>query len=256
MLKKLLSNFKTKKEDHPFSTFIDNLSKIYEHAPSDFGGGCSYQKALTLAFFIKEFELKKSVDIGVYRGRSLFPQSISHRDYTNGIAYAIDPYDSDAAIQKDRPEIRTQLDDFAGSTDFNKIFNDVNNLVKKFDLATQTKFIRSKSHEASEFFRENNIKVGLVHIDGNHDTHFVMQDVNDYYPLLEKNGVIVLDDISWDSVKPAYDYLKEVMLFVGECIDTNNDFAVFVKKGNDEQAGLAKKLFNEILDHRIESKIS
>lgn len=144
-----------------------------------------------------------------------------------------------------------QLNKFAETTDFNQIFNDVKNLTKRFDLENQTKFIRTGSHEASKYFLDNNIKLGLVHIDGNHDIHFVMQDVNDYMPLLEINGIIILDDISWDSVKPAYDNLNKNMLLVGECIDTNNDFAVFINKENRKQELLQKKLLNSILKYKV-----
>ena len=38
----------------------------------DFGGGCNLHKAPVMAWLIKQFGLTTSLDIGVYRGRSLF----------------------------------------------------------------------------------------------------------------------------------------------------------------------------------------
>jgi predicted O-methyltransferase YrrM len=47
----------------------------------------------------------------------------------------------------------------------------------------------------------------LVHIDGNHDTEVVTKDVELYLPRLNRKGFIILDDISWDSVKLTYQVL-------------------------------------------------
>jgi hypothetical protein len=249
MIKQLLNYLKRGKENK-FKDFLNQLKQIYKYAPIDFGGGCSYEKALTLAFLIKEYNLMHSADIGVYRGRSLFPQSLSHKLNTNGIAFAIDPYDSIAAIQVDRLDIKNELTKFAKTTDFNQIYNDVLSLINNFNLEPNTKFIRQKSHEASEFFVKNNIKLGLVHIDGNHDTKYVMQDVYDYLPLLDDTGFIVLDDITWESVRPAYDYLSEHLTYLGECVNASNDFAIYtnINKSKVKQISDSKVLVEEIIN--------
>ena len=39
-----------------------------------------------MAELIRTFEMKLTVDIGVYRGRSLFPQALSHRECSGGIS--------------------------------------------------------------------------------------------------------------------------------------------------------------------------
>jgi predicted O-methyltransferase YrrM len=238
-------------QKNDFSDFISQLNEIYKHAPVDFGGGCSYEKALTLAFLIKNYNLKNSADIGVYRGRSLFPQSLSHKINTNGIAYAIDPYDSIAAIQVDRQDIQDKLIEFVQQTNFNIIYEEIKNIVDKFNLKDNTIFIREKSHDAAEYFRAKNIKLGLVHIDGNHDTKFVMQDVYDYITLLDEHAFIILDDITWESVKPAYDYLRKHLIHVGECVNTNNDYAVFTNthKSNSDLVMECRNLINTIKKH-------
>jgi hypothetical protein len=46
-------------------------------APSDFGGGCSPEKAHVLLWLIKHGRPAASCDIGVYRGRSFFPQALA-----------------------------------------------------------------------------------------------------------------------------------------------------------------------------------
>lgn len=242
---KWLNGIINRKKQREFSDFAKVLSDIYLNAPVDFGGGCSYQKALVLGFYIKEFDFKTSVDIGVYRGRSLYPQAIAHRDYSNGIAYAVDPYDNVSAVQNDRPDIQERLDSFAANTDFDKIFDQVVLLATNHGLEKSIKFIRKTSHDASMFFAESNIQFGLIHIDGNHDTLYVMQDVIDYLPLLQSDGIIILDDISWNSVKPAFKYLEDKMLLIGTCIDNQNDFAVFVNKEQKSQQKVSFQILKE-----------
>ena len=90
----------------------------------------------------------------------------------------------------------------------------------------------------------------MVHIDGNHDTSFVMQDVDDYLPLVQDGGFIVMDDVSWVSVKPALSILNVKCKFIGNLTDSQNDFSIFIKNGTSEQFNKAEILFNSIRNHK------
>jgi hypothetical protein len=242
----LIRELFSQKQKTAFTDFANRLSVLYRNAPIDFGGGCSYEKALALGFYIRKYNYQSSIDIGVYRGRSLFPQALAHRRYSKGLVYAVDPYDNAAAVQNDRAEIKQQLKAFANNTDFSQIYKDVTKQVAKHKLSPFVKFIRDKSQNAAKAFEKDRVEFGLIHIDGNHDTAFVMQDVADYFPLLQKGGIIILDDISWDSVKPAYAFLEERMAVAGTCIDDQNDFAVFIDKSVSERLSSASQLLQEI----------
>src|SRR5207248_7244682 len=67
----------------------------------------------------------------------------------------------------------------------------------------------------------------LVHIDGNHDAETVMKDVRNYLPRLKDNAVLIMDDVSWDSVKPAYQEVSAKMPRVFEAHE-QTDYAVFL----------------------------
>jgi hypothetical protein len=54
-----------------------------------------------------------------------------------------------------------------------------------------------------------------------------MEDVDAYLPLLKRGGFVVLDDISWDSVRPAYTAVSRKMTHLFERVDGRNDYAVF-----------------------------
>jgi hypothetical protein len=247
MFKKIKKYFKGDNKSE-YLKFINHLNQIYIHTPIDFGGGCSHEKALVIGFFIKEFNFQNTVDIGVYRGRSLFPQSLAHKFYTNGTVFGIDPYDKQAAIQTDRKDISSSLSSFVEETNFDQIYSDVKNLTKEFHLSKHTCFLRTKSSDAVTYFSENLIKVDLVHIDGNHDTKYVMQDVIDYLPLLKENGIIVLDDISWNSVKPAYRELGKELFHLADFVNDYNDFSVFINSTNSLIHDQAAKIFKSIIN--------
>lgn len=243
MIQKIFNLLKNKSKDQVLS---DTIKKIHSLIPQDFGGGCSHEKAFLMSLVIREFKLNATADIGVYRGRSFFPQAIAHQLYSNGIVYGIDPYSNEDAVQNDRPDLQKELDNFITVTDFQKLFEGVSKIIVDNNYQNNAKLVRKKSSDAVLEFKNNNTKFGLVHIDGNHDTKFVMEDINNYFPLLAEKSFIVLDDISWDSVEPAYSLLKNKMTFIDEFIDSSNDFALFGKGLTEDELNSLKLIFLKV----------
>ncbi|MDI1318521.1 class I SAM-dependent methyltransferase [Flavobacterium sp.] len=243
MIQKIFNLLKSKSKDQVLS---DTIKKIHSLIPQDFGGGCSHEKAFLMSLVIKEFKLKATADIGVYRGRSFFPQAIAHKMFSDGIVYGIDPYSNMDAVQNDRPDLQKELDNFITVTDFQKLFEGVSKIIVDNNYQNNGKLVRKKSSDAVVEFKNNNTKFGLVHIDGNHDTKFVMEDIENYFPLLAEKSFIVLDDISWDSVAPAYSLLKNKMTFIDEFIDSSNDFALFGKGLTEEELNSLKLIFLKV----------
>jgi predicted O-methyltransferase YrrM len=52
-------------------------------------------------------------------------------------------------------------------------------------------------------------KFDLIHIDGGHDTHTVVNDFIYTQPLLDKNGVVVFDDYNYHNIREVVDYYRE-----------------------------------------------
>jgi hypothetical protein len=203
----------------------DNLLDL---VPIDFGGGCSLSKADLMSFLIAKFNIKESIDIGVYRGRSLIPQANAHKKKTQGIVYGIDPYVNELVKENDNKESKKAIDAFIAQNDFGKIFKDVQKLLSTTGLASNSKLIRKTSGDAASYFVKNNIRPRLIHIDGNHDTKIVIEDVHTYADILGQNGFIVMDDVSWNSVKPALDLLHALDFQLVFCrVDNMNDYSVF-----------------------------
>ncbi|MBC7761017.1 MAG: class I SAM-dependent methyltransferase [Candidatus Saccharibacteria bacterium] len=212
--------------------------------PIDFGGGCSASKATVLAYLIKSQNMKRSIDIGVYRGRSFFPQAYVHTRYTHGHVFGVDPYSSDEAMEHDHKELQDEINHFASHTDFEALHADVDAMRTRMEVVTGSTLLRKTANAAAVDFAASGEKFGLIHIDGNHDTESVLGDVANYLPLLDPdNGFLVLDDISWTSVKPAVDRVSGMMALLYARVDSHNDYAVFWNgKSTTKKSRLRKNL--------------
>lgn len=227
------------------ATKINIKNKVIEvlnEVPIDFGGGCSISKAYKIGWLIKHFNLKTTLDIGVYRGRSFLPQIIAHKYFTGGIAYGVDPWDKQEAMENDNEKLYDQMQKFVKETDFNKLLLNLKNIINKHEFQDFSKIIRLRSDEAIGYFLKNKTKFDLIHIDGNHDYDKVKKDVQLYLPLLKENGFLLMDDISWDSIKPICIDLETKMDCIFSQIDNENDYCIMINKGNT-----FKSLYNKFL---------
>jgi len=201
--------------------------------PVDFGGGCSVRKAHVMAWLIRRFGLRTSLDIGVYRGRSLVPQAIAHRLSGGGTVYGVDPWCALEADERDHVALRAEISDFVATTDFEQLYRDVVQGIADLGVAPYTTIIRTTSGDAARRFTADGTRFGLIHVDGNHDTKPVLRDVRDYLPLLEPGGFLVMDDVSWPSVAPAVaEVSRQARLVLWRvAADRRDDYAVFRKPG-------------------------
>lgn len=209
-----------------------DIGKILDDIPIDLGGGCSLDKAYLLAWLIRRHDLKQTVDIGVYRGRSFFPQALAHKRFTGGMVYGVDPYSAAEAREGDVGSGTTsseEINRFIERTDWQAICRTVTSKIGELGHAEHCALLTKPSADAAGQFKENSVSFDLVHVDGNHDTDKVMQDLEMYLPRLKQNGFIVLDDVSFASVRPAYEELDSRIALVFERVDHDrtNDFAVF-----------------------------
>lgn len=225
----------------------ENVRELLDKIIVDFGGGCGVDKAFVMAWLIGFFKMKTTLDIGVYRGRSLFPQALAHKIFTKGVAYGVDPWTKIDAKEEGYPELKQKIDEFVDKTDFDQIFYQVESFNKKNEFTKNCILLRKKSEDAAAYFRENNIKFDLIHIDGNHDTKYVVNDIALYLPLLNKNGFMVMDDISWNSVKPALDILDKKINLVSFRIDNINDYAVYWNTNSKLKLSLLKLILKYIV---------
>jgi hypothetical protein len=180
-----------------------------------------------MAWLISRYSLKTTLDIGVYRGRSLFPQALAHQYSTGGTVYGVDPWSRAEARENDHLELKDAINAFIDQVDFECIYADVNVLRERLSLQTHCILLRQTSACAIEYFEKGDIYFDLIHIDGNHDAERVMQDLNLYLPRLNIDGFLITDDISWSSVQPVYQTASLQLSLLFERVDSQNDYAVF-----------------------------
>jgi predicted O-methyltransferase YrrM len=211
--------------DHRLASTV---ASVLDEVPVDFGGGCSLLKANLFAQLIRAEDMKCTLDIGVYRGRSLLPQALAHKAATNGIAYGVDPWDSTEARQNDAPAAKqTAVDEWVQGTDLQGVYDDLVRRIEKVALTDNCTLVRATSSAAAKMFHDWGIWFDLIHIDGNHDRERVESDIENYLPRLRRRGYLVLDDIAWDSIGPSYSRMRENLTLVFELVDAQNEFAVY-----------------------------
>src|SRR5205823_4219064 len=122
--------------------FAAEIASMLSRVPLDFAGGCSASKAYAMACLIRDLGVQRSVDIGVYRGRSLLPQARADRGHTGGIAYGVDPWSKAEARENDNLKFKALIDEFIDTTDFDAVFATVNGLIQDFGVSDHCRLIR------------------------------------------------------------------------------------------------------------------
>lgn len=242
----MLENLTRQLDVPAMGSLYREVSRTLAPIPIDFFGGCSVNKGFVMAELIRRFDLKVSVDIGIYRGRSFFPQAVAHSRWTGGTVYGVDPYSMGEALENDCGDLKDKVADFAARLDFDDLYQTVERNIVSRGLEKHAKIVRKTSMAAAPEFRERGVSFGLIHIDGNHDTARVMEDVDAYLPLLAPSGFVVLDDISWSSVRPAYDLVSRKMTHLFERVDGRNDYAVFADRCSVSKAMALRGLLKAV----------
>ena len=189
-------------------SLFEYCQKVAKDIEGDFGGGSPTPKVFVMAYLASLDNLQSYLEIGVYRGRSLFPVAFSiarNRGYSIGV----DPYRVGDALERDVEEpLGRKIDEFLHGLDFESIFRAVVDYRDASDFGQTVRLYRGT---ANDFFQElggANSTFDLVHIDGNHDTRFVEQDFENSLKYVSQGGFIVFDDIDWPSVREVYDQAK------------------------------------------------
>ena len=210
------------------------IARVCSSIPIDVGGSASLLKSLVLGDIIVTKKLVRIVEIGVYRGRLMLPLAVLMKALGRGEVVGIDPYTAADAVQTDDHQVAIDLKAWPATVAWDDIHDSVVEAIASNGLEDRARLIRSRSQDVAHDFAPGTID--LLHVDGNHDEAAVSRDVELYLPKISAGGFIVLDDVSWPSVRTAYDRLAAEHELVFELIDRPefgfaddgwDDFAVF-----------------------------
>lgn len=147
------------------------------------------------------------VEIGSYCGKTASALAMLSRFHLAGAVLCVDPWQMEAASQKDSPDI---VRDAPQLMDWGAFFTGF--CINTMAVATPGAFnyLRMASEAAAHAYKKNTVivspefgetkyagKVAFIHIDGNHDYSNVRIDYEAWRPHMAPGGWMVFDDYVW-----------------------------------------------------------
>lgn len=137
-----------------------------------------------------KLKLKKGIsylEIGINKGISLFANAIIAKHYKVKLCLTgIDPYFKDGYIEGELRQINKNTK--------NKMLG----FLSEHNI--QINHIEKTSREAFKELLCDNKKFDIIYIDGAHEKLFPLVDIGSYINLLNKGGIILIDDYFWRDV--------------------------------------------------------
>ncbi|WP_343559797.1 class I SAM-dependent methyltransferase [Kiloniella sp. b19] len=169
-------------------------------------GHSSYDKLAALLAALADTPKGDVVEIGSYWGKSASWLAFVAGHYGVGPLLSVDPWDNEAAVQKDSPDFLKDIirdtmanDAFEGFLMFMGIMP--SGSVNYIRLPSDKAFFEFEKSETvcSEAFGETPFsrRISLLHIDGNHDYEVVCSDRDLWTQMVVPGGWIVFDDYVW-----------------------------------------------------------
>jgi len=170
------------------------------HMGASLHGWCSEEKATRLFDLVRAERPTVLVEVGVFGGRSLLPMAYACRENGHGRVTGIDAWDAIAATEYATEEVNdrwwTDIDYTAVKASYLRYMLDAG-------LAAQVRSIEADARRVASAFD----CIDLLHIDGAHSLMAAATDVVNYVPRVRPGGIVVFDDVDWDTTRPAVDML-------------------------------------------------
>ena len=172
LIKNFLPNYKTKKKSLAIENEIYNNFVSFNESQKWFCNNLYFLKSN-----LKNKEnINNILEIGSYEGRSAI-FFLNH--FPNSVITCVDTWGgSDEQKDLDSKLIEQNFD---------------TNLRKYFKLNRSKKFKMS----SNDFFSKNTDKFDLIYVDGDHSCDQVYTDIENSWKILNKNGLLILDDYLW-----------------------------------------------------------
>ncbi len=101
------------------------------------------------------------------------------------------------------------------SIDINPITQYLKDYAINNGYADRWAYISMSSDEAAEFIKKSyNVKFEIIHIDGGHDYKQVRNDLENYMPLLSRDGYILMHDVeALGGPRAAFEEIKDKFMY-------------------------------------------
>lgn len=161
-------------------------------------GWCLPEKAYRMAQLIVDTKPNLVVEIGVFGGRSLFPQAMALRHNKHGVVIGIDPWRQESTVEGG---VGAENHAWWSKLDLHAIHSEFMDNLWRLDLSRWCLPWRCGAEECFGMFQPQSIDI--LHVDGNHSEIVSCRDLNLYLPRVRHGGFVWFDDSHWDSLKAA-----------------------------------------------------
>lgn len=183
-------------------------------------GWCSKDKASILIDLVLALKPQVVVEIGVFGGKSLVPMAYALKSNQKGKIYGIDPWVASISATGMTPEHA----EWWSAIDHEQIMQALITKIGEFELNDFVQLMRETSQDA----HIPKLPIDLLHIDGNHSAEASYFDVTKWVPQVRSGGIIVFDDLDWDSTVNAVAWLNAHCIKVAE-LKSSNIWGIWLK---------------------------
>jgi hypothetical protein len=169
-------------------------------------GWCTKEKATRMYELIREAKPNVTVELGVFGGRSLIPMALAHKHISQGVCYAIDPWQISASTEN--YDVNDPNYQWWNKLDHGLIYNSFINALNLYGVKDIVKVYKELSKNTLHLFEDESICV--LHQDGNHSESTSTEEVLLYAPKIKKGGYWIMDDTDWQSTTKAQNTLMSL----------------------------------------------
>ena len=180
-------------------------------------GWCSPKKAAWLARLIVSRRLTNVLEIGIFGGKSLIPIALAVQSVGGGTVIGVEPWSGDVATKEPMNETN---DTWWASLDFAGLKQRFFANCARYCVLAMTKVMEMNSNSAFRFLEPGGRQFDLIHIDGAHSPERALRDARSWSSLVKKGGLVVFDDIAWQEVALARDFLTQNLTVIDEVFES------------------------------------
>ncbi len=206
-----------------------DIEAVIARAEQQLEGWCLHEKAVAIAETILRERPAICVEIGIFGGRSLIPAAAALRHAGAGVIYGIEAWDP--AVATVNPT-HAENDTWWHQVDFPRIKHEFYRFITDMNLTSQVRVIEARSARAAALFDS----IDYLHIDGSHAMVSAVEDVLLYVRKVRPGGIVLFDDIEWETTAPAQALLRQFCDPIGMLghLDTGRQLCAVMRRRGQE----------------------
>lgn len=185
-----------------------NFSRMVRTLTSPIEGWCSDDKIDTLVSVVLGFKPVRSVEIGVFAGKSLCAIGLALKEVGSGTVVGIDSWRTEDVVAAH--DQQNDKDWWAGhgigygntKSVLEQRYQEAHEWIETLGVSQFAAINRLSSDEAVGNFE--NESLDLIHLDANKSFVGSNIDLALWFPKLKVGGILVYDDVDWPTIRAAY----------------------------------------------------